>query len=367
VTEAEVIHVRPWHRILGIKIGVPQGFCGIMTFTRGRAVVFEPGYRRIYPRVSGFFQLIHVNVGDQVTAVQVSAPSADTWQVSLEVEVRWRVVDPKRIITANQPTDRVQAACRQALRDLIQTTTHDKLVGGEVQPLDSRYIGGKLRQQLNEQAIPGIKIDSVALIRRIPNEQRRALLQQAQIEATRYRTALMVETEQNEFTKARYAQRADVLDSEQAITLKEEQYRLDRSMVQQRGSVNLAKVAVEEDRHVQQKARQAIETDNLRRAQELEYQRIRDTLKYRAEVLNGITAALTTVATTQGALATLDQATIGAMAALTQAVTKDMDITPDGDAILGYENKKTEATDSVKGSNGRVPADDGYFSKRIHS
>lgn len=367
VKKGKAIHVLPWHIVIGIRIGVPSEYNVVVVFKGGRPIVIKSGYQRIYPRVPGYYQRLLVDIREQRTTIQATALSRDGWQVRLDVDVRWRVTNPAQIIYANQPDQLVQSAGRQVLRDIIQGTEHDRLLGVGVRALDSGVIVAAIKQRLNRTlADTGIKIDQVILGQRVPNPQRFGPVEQANIETASCRAALTIESQRNQLAIARNTQRMGVLDSEQEVSIKEMHNWLDRNLAQQLGNANLAKAAVEVDAYEQQRARQGIETENLRRAQQLEYERVKANMKYRAEAVTNLAATLTTLATAQGALAVLDQGTFSAIAALQETLMKDMSITPAGEFILGYENESPGAPINMGRPNGKGPiwTDDGYHDMR---
>jgi len=358
VTEMAMIHVSVRQLVSGNWLSVPLGYSAVIPTRGGRTLVVRAGYQRVHLPAAGFYHLYLVDIRDQVTLVQVTERAADMWLAGLEAEVVWRVVDPARVCFANADklAARIYTATRSALRDVILSTPHDRLMGVETRPLDSRCIGGAIMQRLNaNQAIQAIKVERVTLGRRTPDEQRLANLRQAKAEAVRYQAALAIETQQAEFAKARSKQRAGVLDTEQLLSLKETQYAIERQMAQQLGNVGAAKVTAETNAYIQQRERQIIETDNLRHAQQLEYELAKETLKTKAEVLSSLASSLVTLASSQGALMSLDQKAIDALGTVVQSVIKDVSYAPSDARILGYSGKEDAGSDGEKRSNGQVP------------
>jgi hypothetical protein len=366
VTEGEAIDVRRWQTVVGVWVDVPLNFNAVMVLRGdGRMSLLPGGRHRVFPTAPGLYQLFLVDMRDRMTPVHAAANAADTWRVALDVEVWWRVANPARVRSfyPHQPAERIRAAGREIMRELIQRMPHDQLVGGEGRPISAQSITNEIHKRLaGSRAIPGIQIVSVVLVNTTRDEQRQALLQRARAQEAQIQTDLLLEKQQSEFIKARIDLRTDVADREQALTLKEQQYALDRDLAQRLARVEFAKVDVATDAYVQQKARQGIETDNERQLLALEQQRFLETQRYRAETTKAFMQAISQALVAQGMAAPLDPVMATIVANVFQMYLTGVPGAPFSQ-MDGAGERRSGKPDGQKAPGGKEPSGDGYFSK----
>jgi len=100
------------------------------------------GRHRVFPTAPGLYQLFLVDMRDRMTPVHAAANAADTWRVALDVY-------------PHQPAERIRAAGREIMRELIQRMPHDQLVGGEGRPISAQSITNEIHKRLaGSRAIP---------------------------------------------------------------------------------------------------------------------------------------------------------------------------------------------------------------------
>lgn len=232
--------------ILGMTLRVPMNVAAVLVLHTGQSKVFPQGdYYRLNLPV-GPYNVYYVNCGRQSLSLeQVSAYSADSLEVSLDVEIMWQVVHPESVVATQHPLNVFKNAFIAGVKDCIQNLAHDELVGSSEQSsVSSNVIAASVKANiLATRRCEGIAILDVLILNRQGDRRRTEIIQTASIETTR------LENDRQ------------VADAKEDLIIKE---------------AEIARLAVEEEEKVRlQKAQIAAQVSKILKASELQAVEIR--------------------------------------------------------------------------------------------
>jgi len=140
VSTAFLMYVWPLFRAYYLNLHPSQYAVAIAP--DGRFITVNGGYNELPP---GRYLVYYIDRQNRVCVIQISETTLDGAQVSLELVITFRVIDPVRAMETQQPADTFFVFIQSDLKEFIRTHKYDDLVGDNAghavdHGLVSRYI-----------------------------------------------------------------------------------------------------------------------------------------------------------------------------------------------------------------------------------
>ena len=113
----------------------------------GRVMNLKGGYN--FPLIPGRYTLHHIDKQNRVlTMPRISETTRDGAQVSLDLIITYRVIDPVRALEVQKPVDTLMAFINSDLKEFIRSRNYDEIVGdNNSRTIDNELVSRHIKAQ----------------------------------------------------------------------------------------------------------------------------------------------------------------------------------------------------------------------------
>ena len=323
--ENENVLVRPgqpitvkwgWHKLLGKGLPVPPGHYAVLFLPEGCFKVIPHGNTVVHTIPSGEHAVCFVDVREQTTSLPpITAKSADSWEVTLVVDVNWRVSDPVRITAIKYPVASIRRTCMAAVADVIRGHHHDRLIANPDQGcVDNLAIAKAIERKLLRSSIfKWLQLEDIVVRDRKGDARRTEEIQLARIEKTRIAQQRSVLSERSEFRAAQLEMQAMLAAKDRDIALEEAK----TTWMSEAEKDNLRLIKAENDTEAALRSRvalfQDVDVKNREQALQFEVELLKEALKQQGKSSRSVAVVIGHVLAQPGITQAMDRETIEAL------------------------------------------------------
>jgi regulator of protease activity HflC (stomatin/prohibitin superfamily) len=175
---------------------VPAGTCAVLTLPGGKRTIFQEGMHVLKDLPAGVCLLRYVDMREHRTPISLTeAWCKDGWRGKLALQIHWRVNDAAHLVDVADPVGNLTTAAKASVRAVIETTPHDKLIGGsDEQAIATDSLAAAVTAKLQDNpATKGIKILRVLITERQGDTRCIEIAQEKTVEHKRQELVLLQE------------------------------------------------------------------------------------------------------------------------------------------------------------------------------
>lgn len=293
----------------GKLLRVPTYTCAILLLPSGRITGYPQGdhYLNLPP---GKYTMQYVDMRPKRTHLaEVQGVTQDAWDVSIKIEILWRVIRPASVLGMAGFINYVGTAFQAAVIDYIRSLKHDQLIpvpGG--QAIEANHIVKSLLSSLYaNDSFRGVQILNVLLLDRRGDRRRTEVVQKAVVEKTVIQEQNSVEVQRLKLATGKLANEKELLEGQQELELKKTQIERLKAEEEEKVRLRKAEIAAHEAKLLRESQFQEVEIKQQAESQRIQHEQILKSLEVRGQAIGQLVAAIMQTQAGSGVLRPLDE------------------------------------------------------------
>ncbi len=238
-------------------LNLPQDVSAVLASPEGKVTVFLEG-GLISDLQPGLYWVKYVDMRRKSKTVEnIRAKSKDALNVTLTVEIVWKVIAPDRISSGPEnPIPLIESTCESAIIDFIQATPHDGLVAApEIGAYDEKSVIDSLERRI----IPKLRKDGfgvarINILNRVGDSERVKKVSEIMLRKTQVQRELELEIEQLKAANAVMSDKLKLTEQKRDLAIKEAEVKqavaltnaeLEATIAQTKRSAEIQKVEID--------------------------------------------------------------------------------------------------------------------------